>query len=48
MGKRLHPICGGMKEEVLRHAADFEAWKKFDASYIDLSMDHGNIRLALN
>ena len=38
---------GCKKDEFLRHPADGEAWKAFDARYPDFSNDTRNVRLAL-
>ncbi|XP_039115902.1 uncharacterized protein LOC120251450 [Dioscorea cayenensis subsp. rotundata] len=38
---------GRNKDGILRHPADGEAWKSFDARYPDFSSDSRNVRLAL-
>ena len=39
---------GRNKDGILRHPADGEAWKSFDARYPDFSSDSRNVRLALS
>ena len=38
---------GCVNDGLLRHPADFEAWKSFDSKYIEFSSEPRNVRLGL-
>ena len=38
---------GRVNDGLLRHPADFEAWKSFDSEYIEFSSEPRNVRLGL-
>ena len=38
---------GRTNDGVMRHPADFEAWKEFDDKYVEFASDPHNVRLGL-
>ena len=38
---------GRVNDGLMKHPADYEAWKSFDSKYIEFSSDPRNVRLRL-